>query len=179
MDEASERPSFLSLFRFFPPIPIIAPASFVIIENIYKRSVEKDAGSSVWHRVHRFFETFLTFPCFFAIILNEMEKNVKNVAEKKKKYTNQYIFDYLRNILTTKSMEIFRTHINDTENFRSMPSVVILRYLSMCPDERVRNLVMSNQVFLERLDKISHAQFYRWCIMNIPRQSSPFIRYVK
>ena len=108
-----------------------------------------------------------------------MENHVEKTPEKRKKYTNQCIFDYLKNILTTKSMDVFRSHVNDTENLKSMPSVVMLRYLSMCPDERVRNLVMANQIFLERLDKISHAQFYRWCIMNVPRQSSPFIRYIK
>jgi hypothetical protein len=108
-----------------------------------------------------------------------MERIKEKTTEKRKKYQNQYIFEYLRNILTTKSMDVFRAHMSDSENFKSMPSVVILRYLSMCPDERVRNLVMANQIFLERLDKISHAQFYRWCILNIPRQSSSFIRYIK
>lgn len=136
----------------------------------------------MWHLSCEFY-CFLKVLDIFSknniIFSKEMEKKDKRTAEKKKRYTNQYIFDYLRNILTTKSIDIFHRHVNDTENFKSIPSVVILRYLSMCPDERVRTLIMSNQIFLERLDKISHVQFYRWCIMNVPRQSSSFINYIK
>lgn len=99
--------------------------------------------------------------------------------EKPKKYQNKYIFEYLRNILTTKSMKIFETHINDEENFKSIPTVVIMRYLSMCPDEKVRNIILKNQIFLERLDKISHKEFYLWCINNVPKQNNSFIKYIK
>lgn len=98
---------------------------------------------------------------------------------KQKKYQNKFIFDYLRNILTDKSMEIYQKHVEDVENFKSCPSVVIMRYLSMCPDQRVRNIILENQLYLERLDKISHRFFYKWCIDNIPRQYNSFIRYIK
>jgi hypothetical protein len=101
------------------------------------------------------------------------------MEEKPKKYQNKYIFEYLRNILTTKSMKIFETHVNDVENFKSIPTVVIMRYLSMCPDEKVRNIIFKNQILLERLDKISHKQFYLWCIKNIPKQNNSFIKYLK
>ena len=99
--------------------------------------------------------------------------------EEKKKYQNKFIFEYLRNILTTKSMDVFKTHVEDSESIKSFPSVVIMRYLTMSPDQNVRNLVLKNQVFLERLDKISHVHFYKWCILNVPKQYNSFIKYIK
>jgi hypothetical protein len=101
------------------------------------------------------------------------------MKEYKKKYQNKYIFEYLKNILTTKSMNIFKTHINDSESIKSFPSVVIMRYLSMSPDPNVRNIILKNQIFLERLDKTSHENFYKWCILNIPKQYNSFIKYIK
>lgn len=99
--------------------------------------------------------------------------------QKKRKYQNTFIFEYLKNILTDKSIDTYNRHVKDTENFKSCPSVVIMRYLSMCPDKKVRDLIAENQVYLERLDKISHRFFYMWCIDNIPQQKSSFIKYIK
>lgn len=108
-----------------------------------------------------------------------IETWIIDMEDKKKKYQNTFIFEYLKNILTDKSIDIYNRHVNDKENFKSCPSVVIMRYLSMCPDRRVRDLITENQVYLERLDKISHRFFYMWCIDNIPQQKSSFIKYIK
>ena len=102
-----------------------------------------------------------------------------NALMEEKKYQNKFIFDYLKNILTAKSMEVFRKHVEDATSMKSFPSVVIMRYLSMSPDQNVRDLVLKNQILLERLDRISHVHFYRWCVVNIPRQYSSFIKYIK
>jgi hypothetical protein len=98
---------------------------------------------------------------------------------KTKKYQNKFIFDYLKNILTTKSIKIYQEHINDVDNFKSFPAMVILRYLTMCQDINVRNLVLKNQIFLERLYKNFPEKFYLWCIISIPKQTVSFIKYLK
>lgn len=98
---------------------------------------------------------------------------------KRKTYQNKFIFEYLKNILTTKSDELFDSHVKDEESFKSFPSVVIMRYLTMSPDKKVRELIVNNQLFLERLDKISHRHFYRWCLDNVPKQYNSFIKYLK
>jgi len=103
-----------------------------------------------------------------------MEKENK----KPKRYQNQFIFEYLKNILLEKSVEKYESHISSPD-FNSFPNLVILRYLSMCRDKRVRDMVVRNQILIERLDKISHSCSYRWYIDNIPQQSSGFIKYIK
>lgn len=37
----------------------------------------------------------------------------EQVAPKAKKFKNNYLFDYLKNILTTKSEEVFQKHLLD------------------------------------------------------------------
>jgi hypothetical protein len=101
------------------------------------------------------------------------------MENKTKKYQNRFIFDYLKNILTTKSIKIYQEHINDVDNFKSFPAMVILRYLTMCQDINVRNLVLKNQIFLERLYKNFPEKFYLWCIISIPKQNVSFIKYLK
>lgn len=96
-----------------------------------------------------------------------------------KNYQNKFIFEYLKNILKTKSLLLYKEHIEDKENFKSFPSVVILRYLSMCQDYKVRDIILKNQIYLERLDSISHESLYKWCILNIPKQYNTFIKYIK
>lgn len=97
----------------------------------------------------------------------------------KKTYQNKYLFDYLKNILITKSLNIYNEHISDEENFKSFPSMVIFRYLSMSCDLNIRYLVLKNQILLERLYSNSPKGFYLWCLKNIPKQNSSFIKYIK
>lgn len=101
------------------------------------------------------------------------------MENKPKKYQNKFIFEYLKNILTVKSMKIFQEHVEDEENFKSFPAMVVLRYLTMCQDIKVRNLVLKNQIFLERMYKESPKGFYYWCIKMIPKQTVSFIKYIK
>jgi hypothetical protein len=101
------------------------------------------------------------------------------MENKTKKYQNKFIFEYLKNILVTKSFDIFKKHVEDKDSFKSFPAMVILRYLSMCNDVNVRNCVLKNQVLIERLYKDFPESFYRWCIISIPKQNSSFIKYLK
>lgn len=98
---------------------------------------------------------------------------------KPKKYQNTHIFEYLRNILHDKDKDMMERHINDRESFKSFPSVVIFRYLSMCQVESVRNVVLNNQILLERLDKIGHEYTYRYLFDNVPKTDVTFIKYIK
>lgn len=101
-----------------------------------------------------------------------------NEDTKPKNYQNKFLFDYLKNILLLKSEKVYSEHISD-ESINSFPHLVIMRYLSMSTDERVRKIITDNQILLERLDKISHKLSYRWYIDNIPKQKSSFITYIK
>ena len=98
---------------------------------------------------------------------------------KTKKFQNNSLFDYLKNILVSKSYKTYEEHVNNKDEFRSFPSIVVLRYLSMCQDVKVRSIVTDNQILLERLDKIDHRLLYRWLIDNVPKQKTSFITYIK
>lgn len=94
-----------------------------------------------------------------------------------KKYRNRNLFDYLGNILTEKSKEKTEAHISDPEFEPSFQPVVIMNYLSMSPDPKVRQIIMDRQLQLDRMtDK---ATFYRLLVKIIPKQRNPFIRYIK
>jgi len=105
--------------------------------------------------------------------------NVPERAEPKKKYQNQFIFEYLRNILHDKSEKMLKMHLEDTENMKSFPGVVIFRYLSMCPVAEVREFMLRNHLLLERLDKMGHDKTYRYLFDNVPKTSITFIKYIK
>lgn len=96
--------------------------------------------------------------------------------QKKKTFKNRNLFDYLGNILVGKNMELYSRHIAEEGFDADFKKVVLLRYLSMSTDERVRNVVMENQLTFDRMDcKV----LYRYLIRVIPRQRSNFIRYIK
>ena len=92
------------------------------------------------------------------------------------KYKNSLLFDYLGNILKTKSLDLYRKHIDDVEFASSFQGFMILRFLSMSESKDVRNLILANQLNLERLPA---RVLYKFLLMNVPRQSSAFIKYIK
>lgn len=85
------------------------------------------------------------------------------------------LFDCMSNILTTKSLSLYSQHIA-SENFKDFTKFMALRYMTMHPNQAVRDIVLDNYVSLERLDEKTA---YYWLLLHIPRQKSGFIRYVR
>lgn len=98
------------------------------------------------------------------------------MEQKKKTFRNRNIFGYLGNILGSKSMELYSRHIAEEGFDADFKKVVLLRYLSMSPDERVREIVFRNQLLFDRTDSKT---LYRYLLRVVPRQRSEFIRYIK
>ena len=95
---------------------------------------------------------------------------------KKKTFENRNLFDYLGNILVGKNRELYSRHVAEDGFDSDFKKVVLLRYLSMSPDERVRRIVFENQLSFDRMDcKV----LYRYLMAVVPRQRSSFIRYIK
>ena len=85
------------------------------------------------------------------------------------------IFDVLKNILKDKSIQIFKTHIQNN-NWSTVSKFLLLRYLSMSPCAKVRDVVIDNYITLERMPE---AVLYRWLLANIPKQNNSFIKYIR
>lgn len=86
------------------------------------------------------------------------------------------LFDAMNNILVTKSEKIRLVHIADP-NFRDFTKFMCLKYMTMSPDPRIRELVVENYVALERMP--SDAAVYKWLMDKLPKQRSGFIRYIR
>ena len=96
-------------------------------------------------------------------------------VEKKKSFKNRNLFDYLRNILRDKDLDLYRKHLgieNFEEDFRKF---MVLRYLSMCRDPNVRKIILEKQFFLDKMDSKTA---YLYLIRAVPRQSEHFIKYL-
>lgn len=96
--------------------------------------------------------------------------------EKKKTFKNKNIFEYLGNILVDKDIKLYQSHVS-AEGFEiDFKKVVLLKYLSMSPDSRIRKIVFENQLSFDRMDcRI----LYRYLLSVIPKQKSKFIRFIK
>lgn len=90
-------------------------------------------------------------------------------------FKSTILFDVLKNILTLKSFELYNEHIM-SENFKNASKFMIIKYLSMSPAANVRQIVLDNYLTLERMPEKA---LYKWLIMNIPKQTNSFIRYIK
>ena len=95
---------------------------------------------------------------------------------KKKTFGNRNLFDYLGNILVGKNRELYSRHISEDGFDADFKKVVLLRYLSMSPDERVRRIVFENQL---SFDRMCCKVLYRYLMAVVPRQRNGFIRYIK
>ena len=92
------------------------------------------------------------------------------------KYKNNLLFDYLGNILKTKSIDMFKKHVDAVEFESSFQGFMVIKYLSMSENPLVRNVVLANQIYLERMPS---RILYEFLLKNIPRQSSALITYIK
>jgi len=73
-----------------------------------------------------------------------MKKKEMTIAEARpKKFRNNYLFDYLKNILTTKSMSVYEAHLKDDFEGSYQPFMVN-NYLSMSLNHSVRQVVFEN-----------------------------------
>ncbi len=85
------------------------------------------------------------------------------------------LFDVLANILQTKSMELYKAHIA-SEEFKDASPYMVRRYLTMCMNNAVRDVVLDNYLALERMP--SNIQ-YLWLMKAVPKQKSTFIQYIR
>ena len=97
-------------------------------------------------------------------------------VQKPTRYKNTMMFEYLGNIVKEKSIDKYNYHVEDVEFVTSFNGYVILRYLSMHPVPAVRNVVLQNQMALERM---SPRAMYRFLLDFVPRQFSSYIKYLK
>ena len=95
---------------------------------------------------------------------------------KKKTFKNKNIFEYLKNILSLKDRALYETHISEEGFETDFKKVVLMRYLSMSEDSRIRNLVFENQLSFDRMDC---KMLYRYLMAVVPKQKNHFIRYIK
>lgn len=99
------------------------------------------------------------------------------IESKKKTHKNMLLFDYLKNILQTKSMQTYDNHIHSDNFNSSFSTFMVLRYLSMCENPEVRNIVLENQLQLERFP--DSKMLYLHLLKIIPKQNTSFIVYLK
>ncbi len=103
-------------------------------------------------------------------------KAVEQEAPKSKKYKSTLLFDYLANILTEKSEKKFNYHVESDEFPTSFEGFMVLKFLSMHKSPAVRNVILANQIALESMNG---RHLYRFLLLNVPKQYSPFIKYIK
>lgn len=85
------------------------------------------------------------------------------------------LFDVLANILKTKSIELYKTHIA-SEDYKDASPFMIRKYLTMSTNPVVRQIVLDNYLALERMPETVQ---YLWLLKAIPRQSTTFIRFLR
>lgn len=90
-------------------------------------------------------------------------------------FNSNMLFDVLANILKTKDVELYKQHIQ-SDSFKDASAFMIRRYLSMHPNEKVRQIVFDNYLSLEKMPEKAQ---YKWLIYNVPRQNSTFIKYIR
>ena len=93
-----------------------------------------------------------------------------------KKFRNAMLFEYLGNILTNKSFETYDKHISSEDFERDFSSYMVINYLSMCQNRSVRDIILDNQVVLERMPQ---RLLYKFLLLNVPQQRNSFIKYLR
>lgn len=86
------------------------------------------------------------------------------------------LFDAIRNILTTKSMDVFYDHTDNEEKWKTFSKFMVMKYMTMSPNPVVRDIVLDNII---QLDRMPPKQLYLWLLKTIPRQHNGYIRYIK
>ena len=90
-------------------------------------------------------------------------------------YKSTMLFDVLDNILKEKSLQKYKEHVA-SQYFKEAAPFMIRRYLTMHPNQQVRDAVLENIVTLERMPVET---MYLWLMAKIPRQTVTFIRYLR
>ena len=90
-------------------------------------------------------------------------------------YKSTMLFDVLKNILSTKSLDLYEKHIT-SENFKDASPFMVRRYLTMSYSNDVRQVVLDNYLTLERMP--AEVQ-YKWLLKAVPKQKLSFIKYIR
>lgn len=90
-------------------------------------------------------------------------------------YKSTILFDVMNNILVGKSSETYGRHVSDP-NFKDVSTFILVKYMSMSPDARVRDFVFERQF---QLEKLAPAVIYRVLLESLPRQRSGFIKFIR
>ncbi len=90
-------------------------------------------------------------------------------------YKSTMLFDVLKNILTTKSVEIYKKHVQ-SEHFKDAAGFMVRRYLTMHTNSAIRQIMLDNYIVLERMDDKT---LYLWLLDKIPQVNNSFIRYLR
>jgi len=90
-------------------------------------------------------------------------------------YKSTILFDVMNNVLVSKSDSTYRRHVSD-ENFKDVSSFILVKYMGMSPDPKVRQIAIDRQETLERMEP---RVLYRYLMRTVPRQSSGFIRFIR
>lgn len=90
-------------------------------------------------------------------------------------FKSTMLFDVLKNILTTKSMQLYKKHIV-SDNFKDAAPFMVRRYLTMHTNSTIRGILLDNYAALERMDA---KMLYLWLLEKVPKTSTSFIRYLR
>lgn len=90
-------------------------------------------------------------------------------------YKSTILFDVMDNLLVGKSAEAYERHVSSPD-FKDVSTFILVKYMSMSPDPRVREFVFENQF---RLEKLAPAVIYMVLLKSLPRQRSGFIRFIR
>lgn len=90
-------------------------------------------------------------------------------------FKSTMLFDVLKNILTTKSYDLYKKHIS-SESFKDAAPFIVRRYLTMHSNSVIREIMLDNYQALERMDE---KMLYLWLLKKIPQTKSSFIRYLR
>lgn len=91
-------------------------------------------------------------------------------------YRDNKLFHYLSNILKDKSVSAWASDTAEDGFEKSYSKFMVLRYLSMSKDRKVREVIEKSQESLEKLPSESQ---YLWLLRAVPKQESSFISYIK
>lgn len=90
-------------------------------------------------------------------------------------YKSTMLFDVLKNILTTKSTELYKKHVQ-SDHFKDAAGFMVRRYLTMHTNSAIRQIMLDNYIVLERMDDKT---LYLWLLDKIPQVNNSFIRYLR
>lgn len=90
-------------------------------------------------------------------------------------YKSTILFDCMDNILVSKSDAVYRRHVADP-NFKDVSSFILVKYMGMSPDPRVRQIALDRQETLERMEPRA---LYRYFMRTVPEQRSGFIKFIR